>query len=131
MPRSLRSTFRALAAVALLVVAFGCSSSSGETTASTISSTADTLAPPGATGRTVDGIKCETAEQLAYHIHSHLAIFVNGAERVVPAGVGIDDSTCIYWLHTHDESGVLHVESPDSRVFTLGNFFAVWHQPLS
>jgi hypothetical protein len=131
-----RTTFRALLAAALLVVAVACSSTSGTTTdnggaTGQPASTADTLAPSGATGSTVDGIKCESSEQLAYHIHAHLAIFVNGEQRLVPAGVGIYDGTCIYWLHTHDDSGILHVESPDSRVFTLGNFFAVWQQPLS
>ncbi len=131
MPHHLRTTFRALGAAALLVVAVACSGSSGGATMPSTSSTADTLAPPAASGKTVDGIKCETSEQLAYHIHSHLAIFVNGSQRLVPGGVGIDENTCIYWLHTHDDTGVLHVESPDSRVFTLGNFFAVWQQPLS
>ena len=36
-----------------------------------------------------------------------------------------------YWLHTHDASGILHVESPNDRAYTLGNFFDVWGQPLA
>src|SRR5262249_53559585 len=36
-----------------------------------------------------------------------------------------------YWLHTHDETGVIHIESPEKRTFTLGNFFDIWKQPLS
>ena len=36
----------------------------------------------------------------------------------------------ICWLHTHDTSGIIHVEAGDARTFTLGDFFAVWHQPL-
>ena len=35
-----------------------------------------------------------------------------------------------YWLHTHDASGIIHVESPDERPYTLGNFFDIWGQPL-
>jgi hypothetical protein len=38
---------------------------------------------------------------------------------------------CIYWLHTHAPDGVIHVESPTERIYTLGNFFDEWHQPLS
>jgi hypothetical protein len=36
-------------------------------------------------------------------------------------------SKCFYWLHVHAESpGVIHMESPRNRTFTLGDFFAVW-----
>ena len=38
---------------------------------------------------------------------------------------------CIYWLHTHTSDGVIHIESPTQRVYTLGDFFDEWHQPLS
>jgi hypothetical protein len=38
---------------------------------------------------------------------------------------------CFYWLHTHTPDGIIHIESPVVRDFTLGNFFAVWGQPLS
>ncbi len=94
---------------------------------------------------TVDGIRCGAAEQLAYHIHAHLSIYVNGEPRALPGGIGIPGSQvvqtsegpfaqggqCIYWLHTHAPDGVIHVESPTQRIYTLGNFFDEWHQPLS
>ena len=38
---------------------------------------------------------------------------------------------CLYWLHTHTPDGVIHIESPANRTFTLGDFFAIWGQPLS
>jgi hypothetical protein len=80
----------------------------------------------------VDGIPCESGEQLAYHVHAHVAIFVDGQQASVPAGIGIDEQAkCIYWLHTHDNSGVIHVEAPSQQPFTLGQFFDVWGQPLS
>jgi len=47
--------------------------------------------------------------------------------------VGIT-STCLYWMHTHQSSGIVHIEAPResaSRQFTLGDFFQVWGQPLS
>jgi hypothetical protein len=104
------------------------------------------LAPASSTQTgNVDGIRCGATEQLAYHIHAHLAVFDNGVIRALPAGIGIAGSTtqqtaqgpvaaggqCIYWLHTHTADGIIHVESPTQRIYTLGNFFDEWHQPLS
>jgi hypothetical protein len=61
------------------------------------------------------------------HIHQHLDVFVDGRRVVVPAGIGIDAAgTFISPLHTHDTSGIIHVESPTVRRFTLGEFFGVW-----
>jgi hypothetical protein len=98
-----------------------------------------------ATGQKVDGIGCDTSEQTLFHIHAHLTIFVNGAARQVPAGIGIPGAqgqntstgtfigsgTCFYWLHTHAADGVIHIESPVQRTYTLGEFFNEWGQPLS
>ena len=67
------------------------------------------------------------AEGTALHIHSHLDLFVDGRRVVVPAGVGIDVAEgFISPLHTHDTTGVIHVESPTVRAFTLGEFMGVW-----
>jgi hypothetical protein len=61
------------------------------------------------------------------HLHQHLDLFVSGARVTVPAGIGIDPAErFISPLHTHDTSGVIHVESPTVRNFTLGEFFGVW-----
>lgn len=38
---------------------------------------------------------------------------------------------CYYWLHTHTADGIIHIESPSVRIYTLGNFFDEWRQPLS
>jgi hypothetical protein len=108
-------------------------------------------APPAATtatkaeGEPVDGIDCSSSEQTVFHIHAHLTIFVDGAARRVPYGIGVSDAraentaagpfvgsgSCFYWLHTHAADGIIHVESPIQRIYTLGNFFDVWGQPLS
>jgi hypothetical protein len=104
------------------------------------------LAPASTTGTgKVDGITCGATEQLAYHIHAHLAVFKGGQAYTLPAGVGIPGSqaqqtnqgpiasggSCIYWLHTHTTDGVIHIESPTKNIYTLGNFFDEWHQPLT
>lgn len=109
----------------------------------------DPLAPASstATGDKVRGVKCVATEELTSHLHSMLTVYVNGAQRQIPAGVGIDRPTaekqdgvvyasasqnhCLYWLHTHAADGIIHVESPSAKqTFTLGDFFAMWRQPL-
>jgi hypothetical protein len=65
-------------------------------------------------------------EGTAVHIHQHLDLYVDGGAVPVPAGVGIDPAVGYAPLHTHDASGVIHVESPTVRTYTLGEFFAVW-----
>jgi hypothetical protein len=61
------------------------------------------------------------------HIHQHLDLFVNGKRVAVPAGIGIDPGgSFLVPLHTHDDSGVIHVESPVVRDYTLGELFGVW-----
>ena len=73
------------------------------------------------------GLPALAQEGTALHIHQHLDLFVDGSRVTVPAAIGIDENQgFISPLHTHDESGVIHVESPDVRTFTLGQFFAVW-----
>jgi hypothetical protein len=49
----------------------------------------------------------------------------------VPAGLGIDQARhLIAPLHTHDGSGVVHIESATDVPFTLGQLFTEWGQPL-
>lgn len=63
-----------------------------------------------------------------YHIHAHLAIFVDGAPVAVAADVGVSAAARIESpMHTHDASGVVHIEaSGPSDAFTLGAFFDLW-----
>jgi hypothetical protein len=162
MRRGLGYPIAVLATIGVLAGCGSSSSSSSSTTSSTASGSSTTsarlgfegvpiesgadLASPGTTGTgDVDGIKCGATEQLAYHIHAHLTVFVGGQPRALPGGVGIPGSQvvqssegpvanggqCIYWLHTHAPDGIIHIESPTQRIYTLGNFFDVWHQPLS
>ncbi|HVD87600.1 MAG TPA: hypothetical protein VNB91_01735, partial [Jatrophihabitantaceae bacterium] len=62
---------------------------------------------------------------LTLHVHQHLDVFVNGKRVIVPAGIGIGDGF-LSPLHTHDDSGVIHVESTTVRSYSLAEFFAVW-----
>lgn len=83
-------------------------------------------------GEPVDGIKCEAMEGSVLHIHQHLAIYDHGRPVTIPDDVGRPlIGECFYWLHTHTPDGIIHVESPTFRSYTLGNFFDIWGQPLT
>ena len=86
-------------------------------------------------------MQCTTHEQLLFHIHAHLAVYVNGSARTIPEGIGIMrprseepsaegpdvfSGSCFYTLHTHTDDGIIHIELPVQRTYTLGNFFDVW-----
>jgi len=102
------------------------------------------------TGQPVDGIRCvtESEESVKFHTHTYVSVFVNGHERKLPAGIGITQPrlvekfptglfydvgvrNCLYWIHTHTADDIVHVEAPAKGVFTLGQLFAIWDQPLS
>lgn len=71
-------------------------------------------------------------ENLQVHYHAHLDVIANGQPVTVPQYVGIDESAqTITALHTHDPSGIIHIESAADVPFTLGQFFTEWGQPLS
>jgi hypothetical protein len=80
---------------------------------------------------TVNGIECNANEQFLFHIHAHLNIFVNGQLMYIPPQIGIIPEKCIYWLHTHDETGIIHIESPIKTDFTLGQFLDLWKKKLN
>jgi hypothetical protein len=75
----------------------------------------------------ISGVECHRTEQTNYHVHSHLDVFADGEKQQVPANIGIL-SSCLFWLHTHDSDGVIHVEAPQTRAFTLGQFLNIWNQ---
>jgi hypothetical protein len=74
----------------------------------------------------IDSIPCETKEYLNFHIHAHLDVFVDGHALTVPASIGIEDNTCLYWLHTHSADGIMHMESPQAQDFALSQFLDIW-----
>jgi hypothetical protein len=64
---------------------------------------------------------------LTLHTHQHLDIFIHGKPVTVPANIGISSAPkFLSPLHTHDATGVVHVESPTIETFNLGQFFDVW-----
>ena len=109
-----------------------------------------TLLNPGDTasggqGAPVDGDPCGDMV-LTYHIHSHLSLFYNGQKIALPVAIGIVnpqiflyqgkfraslEGKCFYHTHTHDDSGLIHVEGNVRGIYTLGDVFDKWGEPLS
>jgi hypothetical protein len=80
----------------------------------------------------IDGISCDAQEGQRIHIHQHLVIFDRGKLVAIPLDVGRPAARpCLYWLHTHTPDGIIHIEAPKDRSFTLGQFFDVWGEPLT
>ncbi len=111
---------------------------------------APALGLPAATARVAKAWTASSASgtsTVVFRIRTHLTLFVDGKPRLVPAGVGIwpalekrprnlrpvrapTQGECLAWLVTRFADGILHVEAPLKRVFTLGQFFDMWGQPL-
>lgn len=90
--------------------------------------------PKEAPGKVIDGVVgCDSSGMVpGYHVHMHLAMYDAGKPVTLPALIGFNTNhDCLYWLHTHDPTGIIHLEAPHHLVPTLGNFFDVWGQPLS
>jgi hypothetical protein len=127
----LRSGIAALAV--LLVAVTGCGTTSG--------GSGDSAAPPPSQWPLPDdpkaaaqkaGLSMLDREMLDVHYHAHLDMMVRGVRVVVPAGIGIDARRgLISPLHTHDPTGIIHIESARDIPFTLGQVFIEWGQPLS
>ncbi len=66
-------------------------------------------------------------EGTTMHIHSHVGISINGKTIKIPADIGVNRiSGFMSSIHTHEQNGIVHIESPVIRTFTLGQFFDVW-----
>ena len=84
---------------------------------------------------------CLGTELTTVHVHPWLQIFVNtGTGKVsvtIPTAIGILDpqitngdatgGSCFEPMHTHDSSGIIHIEAGAvSNQYTLGAFFTIW-----
>jgi hypothetical protein len=78
------------------------------------------------------GLPMLDSEGTVEHIHAHLDVYLDGKAVSVPAMLGIDEAAQrISPLHTHDTSGVIHIESPVKTDFTLGQFMTEWQVSLA
>ena len=125
---SFQDVSRALVLVVAVVALCGCGSSSDS------ASSTPRTPPPATTSNgapVIDGIELRARAPRA-HYHAHLTLLRDGNQVKVPAFIGIDLSTSASTGCTPmTPRGSMHIESPDTRTYTLGQFFDVWGQPLS
>jgi hypothetical protein len=96
----------------------------------------------------VDGISCDSSAHTNFRMAVHLSMVINGQQVDIPNGIGAaPDYSCLYWLHTSInnsptastirnivkkiQKGVIYVEAPAERAFTLGNFLDIWSHRFS
>lgn len=102
----------------------------------------------GGNGQTIDGIPClPSMDEAHYHVHIFLGILNNGTLTALPDGTGMKNpgpdsggvvttASCFYYLHTHDASGVVHIEDPSTAsrttsLHTLGQYLDIWGHSFS
>jgi hypothetical protein len=133
-PRSPRSFALAATVAAVTLLAGACGGSSSHASSqsgsnSSVSSNAIVWPRPDNTGAAINaaGLPALPAEALSVHYHAHLDVIIDGQPVIVAQYIGIDIvNRRISPLHTHDSSGIIHVESPEPTTYTLGQFFTEW-----
>lgn len=86
----------------------------------------------GAAAIKAAGLQVLTAEGTAEHYHAHLDVVSDGHAIPVPADIGFSfgadgQPNGISALHTHDSSGIIHIEAPTAGLtYTLGQVFTEW-----
>lgn len=70
---------------------------------------------------------------LATHEHVQLTIIINGTQVEIGPNIGIGEPGCdgMKGIHTHDDSGRLHIETPSPMPAPLGAFFEIWGESFS
>lgn len=103
-------------------------------------------APGGGHGATINGkVPCLPAMGNGYHVHVFLGIVYKGQLMAMPDTVGMvhpgpeingwtNTAKCFYEIHTHDASGIVHLEVAQphpvsSVVFKLRDILKVWGVP--
>jgi hypothetical protein len=131
MPAFSRARLAALAAAASValsvVVATAPRRAAGAADAGLQAGRAPWAAEPTSLDRRLAALRLPAASDVAFHIHVRLRIYIDGRPTPVPPQIGIDPrGRFLAPLHTHDASGIVHVESDRPFPFTLGQFFTVW-----
>jgi hypothetical protein len=76
-------------------------------------------------GPRVGAVHCDQGAS-GYHVHAHLDIFRAGKREIIPAQSGsYTTHDCTYWMHSHDTSGVIHIEAAQKITPTLADWFTI------
>ena len=99
----------------------------------------------GGSGQAIAGLACEKpAKSSPAYGFTHLSLVVDGQQVAIPEDIGLvaqgspgiaDPALrqvgCYYPLMTTDTSGKIRTKPGGATPYTLGQFFALWGQPLS
>jgi hypothetical protein len=88
-------------------------------------------APVHAAGGDAFPFPCLPMEGAQQHLHPFLRIVMSGEAVTIPPAIGIrgwqTGRPCFEPVHTHDASGIIHIESTSpSQLYTLADFFTIW-----
>lgn len=76
------------------------------------------------------GLPCLGTEMLQVHYHAHVDINVDGRAVTVPQYLGFvaegNQVAGLAPLHTHDNTGIIHIENSVPATFYLGQVFIEW-----
>jgi len=64
------------------------------------------------------------------HYHATLSIVIRGESQMIPAETGVIPG-CMRGIHTHDDTGKLHIETPEAMEARLEHFFQIWEQTFT
>jgi hypothetical protein len=127
-----RKLITVLAAL-LALVAVGCGSSSPTPTGLTIAGPGLQASQPpwpaeyAHLAQRLHQIGLPAGGSEKFHIHALLHIYANGLLVPLAANIGVDPAKHLESsLHTHDHTGIIHMEAAHPFNFTLGDFFSVW-----
>lgn len=133
----------AVVVVVVLLVSGGGGGSSDSTTSTTASNSGSTTSNLPSSGlrttkapwapeysflaQRLSELNFPDQSDIGFHIHAALFVYADGKQVPVPADIGIDpQGRFLAALHTHDGSGVVHMEATKPYPFTLGEFINVW-----
>jgi hypothetical protein len=75
----------------------------------------------------LEALQIPTSGDDPVHFHSLLTVYVDGEKVEVPPDIGIvEETSTMAPIHSHDDSGLIHVEAPQKYPFKLSDIFAVW-----
>lgn len=113
------SVFGPIAAIAVAVLAFVIYLISQNGGASNASSSGG--------GPRAGGIGCgSNTMSVTYHVHAHIAIFNKGKPQLIGQDFGhYYSGDCLYWMHAHDTTGIIHIEAPQTVTPTLQEWYDV------
>ena len=77
-------------------------------------------------------LDCVQHGPLDRHDHVTLQVFIDGSQNTVDSNIGVQTDVCngdenyMHTIHTHDDSGRLHIELNEAGDVPLGVFFDIW-----